>query len=201
MDSLESKIVVIGPPDVGKTCLSIRYVRGRFTEHSTTTIGASFFMKTVTSGDMSITMKIWDTAGQEVFRSMSSLYYKDVDGAIIVFDASRPETMNVLNGWLNELNQHNAGRQFPLLLACNKMDKSVRLDKQAVEEYARSIHARVFYTSAKTGENVDALFTELATSIISRKRSEMLSAASNYSSAAVTPAAQPEPVEEKKCCC
>ena len=86
----------------------------------------------------------------------------------------------------------------PLLLACNKMDKSVRLDKQAVEEYARSIHARVFYTSAKTGENVDALFTELATSIISRKRSEMLSAASNYSSAAVTPAAQPEPVEEKK---
>ena len=89
----------------------------------------------------------------------------------------------------------------PLLLACNKMDKSVRLDKQAVEEYARSIHARVFYTSAKTGENVDALFTELATSIISRKRSEMLSAASNYSSTAVTPSAQPEPVEEKKCCC
>lgn len=77
---------------MGKTCLSIRYVRGRFTEHSTTTIGASFFMKTVTSGDMSITMKIWDTAGtsgsvaspvgQEVFRSMSSLYYKDVDGGM-----------------------------------------------------------------------------------------------------------------------
>lgn len=89
----------------------------------------------------------------------------------------------------------------PLFLACNKMDKSVKLDKQAVEEYARSIHARVFYTSAKTGENVDALFTELATSIISRKRSELLSTASNYSSAAVTPSAQSDPVEEKKCCC
>ena len=93
MNSIESKIVVIGPPggegerslciDVGKTCLSIRYVRGRFAEHSTTTIGASFLMKTVTSGNMSNTMKIWDTAGQEVFRSMSSLYYKDIDGGTL----------------------------------------------------------------------------------------------------------------------
>lgn len=90
MNAIESKVVVIGPPskpfgapyylDVGKTCLAIRYVRDRFVENSTATIGASFLMKTVTSGNTPITMKIWDTAGQEVFRSMSSLYYKNVDG-------------------------------------------------------------------------------------------------------------------------
>ncbi|KAK8800171.1 hypothetical protein WA171_004806, partial [Blastocystis sp. BT1] len=197
MNSIESKIVVIGPPDVGKTCLSVRYVRGRFVENSITTIGASFLMKTVTSGNMSVTMKIWDTAGQEVFRSMSSLYYKDVDGAVIVFDASRPETMGVLDGWLRELNQHNAGRQFTLLLACNKMDKNAGIDKRSIEDYARSIHARVFYTSAKTGEGIDALFTEMATSIISRKRNDFIPNAPTSSSSPTTIATQ-APVEEKK---
>ena len=52
--------------DVGKTCLSVRFVRGRFSEHTSTTIGASFLMKTMTSGNVSNTMKIWDTAGNYV---------------------------------------------------------------------------------------------------------------------------------------
>lgn len=73
MSSIESKIVVIGPPgillsycyyvDVGKTCLSVFFIRGRFSEHSTTTIGASFLMKTITTGNVKNTLKIWDTAG------------------------------------------------------------------------------------------------------------------------------------------
>ena len=89
-----------------------------------------------------------------------------------------------------------------LLLACNKMDKNSGIDKRPIEDYARSIHARVFYTSAKTGEGVDSLFTEMATSIISRKRSDAASAAS-YASSFSNPSvsATEAPVEEKKGCC
>ena len=87
-----------------------------------------------------------------------------------------------------------------LLLACNKMDKNAGIDKRSIEDYARSIRARVFYTSAKTGEGIDALFTEMATSIISRKRNDFIPNAPTSSSSPTTIATQ-APVEEKKGCC
>ena len=128
-----------------------------------------------------------------------------------MFDASRPETMGVLDGWLQELNQHNSGKQcwyrsfsftvVTLLLACNKIDKNAGVDKNSIENYARSIHARVFYTSAKTGEGIDALFTEMATSIINRKRNDFLLNAPPSSSNPTTIATQAPEEEKKKCCC
>ncbi|KAK8830706.1 hypothetical protein WA577_004433, partial [Blastocystis sp. JDR] len=180
MNSIESKVVVIGPPDVGKTCLSIRFVRGRFNEHCSTTIGASFLMKTVTCGNVSNTMKIWDTAGQEVFRSMSALYYKDVDGAILVFDASNPDSMNSLDKWLAELKSNNIGREFAVMLACNKIDLAKTLNRDAVTRYAESIGAKAVFTSAKTGDGVTALFTSLSDSIVERRCAAASYAARSY---------------------
>ena len=131
----------------------------------------------------------------------------------MVFDASHPDTMKMLDGWLRELNQHNAGRQcsltfresclVTLFLACNKMDKNNAIDKQAVEAYGREIHARVFFTSAKTGEQVDSLFTEMAASIVGRKRSS-IPAVANYSSMSanpIIPGSEAPAEEKKKCCC
>ncbi|CBK23243.2 uncharacterized protein [Blastocystis hominis] len=205
MNSIESKIVVIGPPDVGKTCLSIRYIRGKFFEHSSATIGASFLMKTLTCGNVVNTMKIWDTAGQDAFLPMTSVYYKDVDGAILVFDASKPDTMDSLDNWLCDLQQNNVGRQFSLFLVCNKIDLNRGIDREHVQQYADKIGAPVFYTSAKDGTGVNDLFTEMSNSIIKRHNETANFAVQNYgvsiNDSIKVPLTENPPEDKKKCCC
>ena len=90
MNTIEAKIILIGPPsrlfgvlyyvDVGKTSLSCQYVRRRFPENAPSTIGASFLKKNVVIDNTTVVMKIWDTAGQEAYRSSGSLYYNNAEG-------------------------------------------------------------------------------------------------------------------------
>ena len=90
MNTVEAKIILIGPPsrlprivynvDAGKTSLSCQYVRGRFPDNTSSTIGASFLKKNVVIDNTTVVLKIWDTAGQEAYRSSGSLYYNNADG-------------------------------------------------------------------------------------------------------------------------
>lgn len=90
-------VVTVGESGVGKTSLTLRFVNNHFKENIVATIGASFLTKTVNARGMNVRFNIWDTAGQEKYRSLASLYYRGVDCAIIVYDVTN--RVRVLDVW------------------------------------------------------------------------------------------------------
>ncbi|KAF2115803.1 P-loop containing nucleoside triphosphate hydrolase protein [Lophiotrema nucula] len=123
-NSLEAKIVVLGSQGVGKTSLVHRYVKNAFTPPQTvSTIGASFLTKRVVDIDTSTTVRlqIWDTAGQERFRSISKLYYRGANAAVLCYDITDPQSFEEMGRWLRELKQ-NLGEDVILHVVGTKSD-------------------------------------------------------------------------------
>lgn len=122
MEGIQKKVVVIGPSgkmhnkvDAGKTALTLRYVNGNFLDSTSSTIGASFLMKKIVMGGNKLTLQIWDTAGQERFKSMAALYFRSSAAgkkegnkitALLVFDLTKSDSLEQLEGWIEELKKH-----------------------------------------------------------------------------------------------
>merc|ERR1711998_351645 len=120
--AIDAKVVVIGNTGVGKTCIVLRYVQGKFVMHTASTIGASFMIKKLSLDNTRLTLQIWDTAGQVRFRSMGPMYYRGAAAAIIVFDITSEESFTHLHQWVDELRK-NSDENIVLAIACNKCDK------------------------------------------------------------------------------
>ncbi|KAH7401067.1 P-loop containing nucleoside triphosphate hydrolase protein [Phaeosphaeria sp. MPI-PUGE-AT-0046c] len=122
--SLEAKIVVLGSQGVGKTSLVHRYVKNAFTPpNMQSTIGASFLTKRVVDIDSStvVRLQIWDTAGQERFRSISKLYYRGANAAVLCYDITDPTSFEEMGRWLKEL-KTNLGEDIILHVVGTKSD-------------------------------------------------------------------------------
>jgi small GTP-binding protein len=162
------KVVVVGESGVGKSSLALRFVENEFRYYTDSTIGASYFSKTlkVESGLLTprnVTFKIWDTSGQEKFQSLVPLYYRGSAAAIIVFDISRPETMHSLKRWADELRE--VGPPEMILILCgNKIDLSQdrRISIEEANQYAEEIGAVYIEASARDDTNVHEIFHEIA---------------------------------------
>ncbi|KAF3002032.1 hypothetical protein E8E13_008745 [Curvularia kusanoi] len=123
-NSLEAKIVVLGSQGVGKTSFVHRYVKNAFAPPSTqSTIGASFLTKRVIDVDTStvVRLQIWDTAGQERFRSISKLYYRGANAAVLCYDITDPQSFEEMGRWLKEL-KTNLGDDIILHVVGTKSD-------------------------------------------------------------------------------
>ncbi|KAK8808579.1 hypothetical protein WA158_008480 [Blastocystis sp. Blastoise] len=164
--SSEAKIVVVGAIEVGKTSISNRYVRNEFVSETNATIGASYLMKNVTIGDNSVLLKLWDTAGQERFKTMGSLYFRQINSVILVFDLSSPTSLEAIPGWYNEVKKYNLGSTYSIFLVGNKSDLQQKVSDEAIKEISKSIGAKYFTTSAKNGQGIDELFVNVAMSVI-----------------------------------
>jgi small GTP-binding protein len=119
--SLEAKIVILGAQNTGKTSLVHRYVQNSFIppNKSQSTVGASFLTTRVHDPESGATIRlqIWDTAGQERFRSISKLYYRGADAAILCYDVSDSHSFEEMGRWLAELREHTTGQgEFPIVL-------------------------------------------------------------------------------------
>ena len=114
-------MVVIGDTGVGKSCLLLQFVDRRFSSVHDLTIGVDFGSRIIDVGDEKIKLQVWDTAGQESFRSIARSYYRDASGALLVFDVTRRETFNHLSRWLQEARQF-ANANISITLVGNKAD-------------------------------------------------------------------------------
>ncbi|WP_287584373.1 Rab family GTPase [Candidatus Borrarchaeum sp.] len=161
------KIVVVGDGAVGKTTLATHFVKGKFIEYYKMTIGVDFFVKDVQIGEDLIKLQIWDTAGQERFAFIRPTYYSGTSGGFMVFDVNRSESFKSLDKWLKEIHT-NCGK-IPLLLLGNKIDLDMRqVKKSQAEKYAKKNDLLYYETSAKTGEQVFDVFSELANILYTR---------------------------------
>ncbi|KAF2133271.1 ras-domain-containing protein [Dothidotthia symphoricarpi CBS 119687] len=123
-NSMEAKIVVLGSQGVGKTSLVHRYVRNAFTPPSTqSTIGASFLTKRVLDIDTHtvVRLQIWDTAGQERFRSISKLYYRGANAAVLCYDITDTHSFDEMGRWMKEL-KTNLGDDIIIHVVGTKSD-------------------------------------------------------------------------------
>lgn len=167
--TIEAKVVILGHTGVGKTSMLNRYIYDQF-RHTSATVGAAFAKKdVVVGGGTTVSLQIWDTAGQERFRSMSPMYYRGAALAVLVFDATQPETLEKVDGWVAELQEHASG-DLILVIASNKSDLRDAEPDNAVprgeaEAYAREVGATLFDTSAKSGRGINELFSHVAKSI------------------------------------
>ncbi|KAL6046796.1 Ras-related protein Rab-24 [Balamuthia mandrillaris] len=175
MAKVDAKVVLLGMHNVGKTCLVDRYLHGRFTEDVTATVGAAFGAKKVSVGEEELTLGIWDTAGAERYESMSRIYYRGARAALVCFDLTKGDTWAKVRFWVNELIANE--KDCALYIVGTKLDciedgsETRKVRPEAVKEYASNIGARLFETSARTGQNVDELFQTVAEDFLQRTRS------------------------------
>lgn len=156
------KCVVLGSTGVGKTCLTLRFVRDVYEDDQLPTIGASYLTKKVGK----FVFEIWDTAGQERYESITPLYYRSAEAAIIVFDVNDKNSFLKAKEWLGRLKKERENPEMPIALAANKYDSDQSdVDLEEADAYARENGLKMFKTSAKTGTNVAEIFNWLASSL------------------------------------
>lgn len=189
--NIKKKICLIGDSGVGKTSLIRKYVYDLFDDKYIPTIGTKVTEKTVAyqKGDTRINLKlmIWDILGQELFTNVRRSAYLGSSGAIAVCDISRAETVDNLKNWVKGF-QEVVG-EVPIVLIANKIDliDQVEFDKDTLKIVAGELGAPYYFTSAKTGKNVNEVFVVMG---------EML--ARNVVTAPTPVAAPPEKEEVEK---
>ena len=162
------KILIIGEVSVGKTCLLLRYADDSFTQNHLTTLGIDFKTKIITINNSLIKLQIWDTAGQEKFRTITKSYYKDANGIILTYDISNSDSLkNIQNSM--KLIEQNAEDGVCKILVGNKCDLENRAIKtEEGEKIAQDFGMKFFETSAKSDINVDEAFNYLVTIILEK---------------------------------
>jgi len=124
---IEAKIVLLGDQNVGKSSIAQRFCKNVFTGQYVVTIGGAYFQqKIVLSNGITIKLHIWDTGGQERFRSMANLYYRDASAAILTYDIGSEKTFEGINYWVDELKSKSDQDKIVLALAGNKCDKDAK---------------------------------------------------------------------------
>eukprot|EP00448_Togula_jolla_P004734 CAMPEP_0170597986 /NCGR_PEP_ID=MMETSP0224-20130122/16001_1 /TAXON_ID=285029 /ORGANISM="Togula jolla, Strain CCCM 725" /LENGTH=211 /DNA_ID=CAMNT_0010922497 /DNA_START=89 /DNA_END=724 /DNA_ORIENTATION=+ len=159
------KYIIIGDTGVGKSCLLLQFTDKRFRTDHDLTIGVEFGARLITINHKQIKLQIWDTAGQESFRSITRSYYRGASGALLVYDISRRDTFNHLTRWLEEARQ-NANENMAIMLIGNKCDLERReVSYEEGAKFARDNKLIFRETSAKTAQNVEDAFVQTAEKI------------------------------------
>uniref|UniRef100_A0A8D3B0H8 Ras-related protein Rab-25 n=1 Tax=Scophthalmus maximus TaxID=52904 RepID=A0A8D3B0H8_SCOMX len=193
-------LVLIGESGVGKSNLLSRFTKNDFNHDTRTTIGVEFSTRTVQLGSFTIKAQIWDTAGLERYRAITSAYYRGAVGALLVYDITKHLTYDSVERWLKELYDH-ADPHIVVMLVGNKTDlESDRsVPSEEAKDFAEKKGLLYLETSALNSTNVEAAFNNVLAEIHRKVSSKevvrgSISAVSLNSSRA-------ENTEESKPCC
>ncbi|KAM0054588.1 putative small GTP-binding protein [Helianthus debilis subsp. tardiflorus] len=164
------KVVLIGDSGVGKSNLLSRFSSNKFSLDFKSTIGVDYATRRIQLGGQIIKGQIWDSAGQERYRAMTSPYYRGALGALIVYDITRKVTFENVERWLRELRDHT-DQDIVVMLAGNKADlahlRAVQTDE--AKAFAEREHMFFMETSALEAINVEKAFTQLLSRIYQGK--------------------------------
>ncbi|MFX1537532.1 MAG: Rab family GTPase [Promethearchaeota archaeon] len=176
-DEINYKVVLLGEPAVGKTSLIRQFVEKAFSEEYISTLGVDFSTKVVDLpkiSDKPIKLTLWDVAGHTRFATYQKVFLTGAQGAMLVFDLTRPNTSGELQRWAQTLKQY--APKSDLIILANKKDLTPDLPKDIsmkLKQLTTDLDADSYYlTSAKTGDGVDEAFHTLASLIYEQVSSE-----------------------------
>ena len=159
------KVVLIGESGVGKTSIISRYTTNTFDPQTLTSSSAQFLTKTINLNEnTSIKFDIWDTAGQEKFKSLAKIFYKDAKVIILVYDiTNKPSFETLKNYWYKEI-MDNSVSDLILALVGNKSDlyENEQVTHKEGKLFAKEINAIFKSTSALSNRGINSLFTDIA---------------------------------------
>jgi small GTP-binding protein len=155
------KSVIVGDSAVGKTSLLLRFTTDVFEEDVPCTLGVEFMSKIIDTKTRTIELQLWDTAGQELFRSVTRGYYRGSIAAFLVFDITRRESFTNIPRWIGDV-QSAARPDAILVLIGNKLDLATARDvtREEATELAKKNNMMYFETSALSGESIEIAFQE-----------------------------------------
>ena len=161
---LSFKIIVVGDSGVGKSCLTMKGTKNHYEESYSPTVGFEFFTFNIRINDKNIKLQIWDTCGQELYRSLITNFYRNTSLAIMVYAINVKETFEDIEMWLRELRAHSSPDAKVFLIG-NKIDLESQREvkKEDAEAYGKQNNIDLFMeASAKTGINAQLVFIKAA---------------------------------------
>ena len=163
------KILLLGDSGVGKSSLLLRYTKNQFSADMRATIGVEFGVKFIKIDDLQLKVQIWDTAGMERYRAMTSAYYKGAKGVIIVYDVCRKKSFENIDKWIDDF-KSKADEDSIILVIGNKSDLKDRREVDIEEAKLKAEKNKMAFmeTSAKNNDNVHKAFLTLFEEIIKK---------------------------------
>lgn len=192
------KFIIVGNSAVGKSCMLLRFDEDRFQPIHDVTVGVTFSIKMVRIEGQDVKVQIWDTAGQEIFRSITRSYYRDSTCAIIVYDITDRTSFAKIQDWIGDV-RSLAPEDCIIALVGNKLDLAA--NRQVTTEEGERLaeeNGLIFYeTSAASGENVGDLFNHCVTNAFNQAKGEIAHAQPKPLS---LPEKKEDPPGKKSCC-
>ncbi|CAG9311204.1 unnamed protein product [Blepharisma stoltei] len=199
------KLLIIGDSGIGKSCFLLQFTEGRFKDDHAVTIGVEYGSKMLTVNDKRVKLQIWDTAGQEDYRSITRSFYRNAHGIILMYDLTRTETFDHLPDWLKEARQ-NAGNDVMIFLVANVLDLADE-EREVFAESGRAFAQEnklsgFIEASAKTSENVKDVFTKFSEILYQKHGERMAKEASKVVTKPLAASVIIKPTQPKKkgCC-
>lgn len=171
--SRKFKVVLLGEGRVGKTSILLRYIKGEYDDRQVSTLQASYLDKRLMVDNTKVQLSLWDTAGQERFHALGPIYYRDADGALLVYDITDEESFKKVRTWVREL-RRIVGDDIDISIAGNKVDlhRNRKVNEEEAKRYAESVGASHFNTSAKLNRGLEDVFVELTKRMLQRTASK-----------------------------
>ena len=206
MDELEEsemifKIILVGDIGVGKTNILSKYISNKFETDSKSTIGVELSTKTFNINNNKINAQIWDTAGQEKYKSLTKAYYKGALGALVIYDITQKITFENIDKWISDL-KISAYEKVSIILIGNKSDLEEKreVSKEDGENKAKLNEISFLETSALNGNNIEIAFKTLVKNVYNKCHNEFDTMAHVEIIRGKTIKIEEPKKERKKCC-
>lgn len=163
------KVVLLGEGAVGKTSLLLRYVENTFDNRHIQTLQAAFLSKKLNIEGRRVNLSIWDTAGQEKYHALGPIYYRDSQGALLVYDITDEDSFRKVKSWVKELRKM-LGTDVCLRIIGNKtdLDRNRNVSLEEATQYAESVGAKHFQSSAKLNKGIEEVFLDIAKAMLQK---------------------------------
>ena len=161
------KVLLLGDSTVGKTCVLLKYTDKIFQDTHMMTIGLDYRLKSMKlKNGLDVKLQIWDTAGQDRFRSITKNYYKGSNGIILIYDVTNKRTFENVKSWVSQIHEEISDKVVIYLIG-NKIDmeEERKVSTKEGEDLANELGLPFLETSAKTGVNIDTIFNEIVEKI------------------------------------
>ena len=163
-------VILVGDTSVGKTSILNRFIGKQFSSTYKCTVGVEFKIKSILLDPYtSSELKIWDTCGEEKFKSITRQYYKDANGVILLYDLSDKKTFDSLNNWLKEI-RNNAPKYCSIIVVGNKADLERKVSNDDAMTFAKNENVSYLEVSAKNGINIELIFEKLSKEMVIKSK-------------------------------